>query len=68
MKMCGWQFTVMILWLPDEDGLSHIDSLRKSEIHSERRGNIWIRRFGCEILLIRVFRVGTDRTGQFFGH
>ena len=34
--------------LSDDDGLKHIDSLLKIHIHSERRGNNWIRRFRCE--------------------
>ena len=44
MAMHGGDFVC----LSDDDGLIHIDTLHNSKIHSERHGNNWIRRFGCE--------------------
>ena len=34
--------------LSDDDGLKHIDKTSQIQIHSERHGNTWIRRFRRE--------------------
>ena len=54
--------------LPDDDGLKHIDSLLKPQIHSKRHGNTWIRRFRREkpsVVESCVLELGTDQTGQY---
>ena len=53
--------------LSDEDGLKDIDSLLKSKHTTKDMGTL---RFGDAdvkslLLLNRVFRVGTDQTGQY---
>ena len=54
--------------LSDDDGLKHIDSLLKSKFTAKDMGTLGfedsdVKRF---LLLNRVFRVGTDQTGQYF--
>ena len=56
-----------IVCLSDGDGLKHIDSLLKSKYTAKDMGTFGIEDSDVKSLLLlnRVFRVGTDQTGQF---
>ena len=53
--------------LPDDEGLKHIDSLLKSTYTAKDMGTFGFENSDAKSLqlLNRVFRVGTDQTGQY---
>ena len=53
--------------LSDDDGLKHIDNLLTSEYTAKDMGTLGFRDSDVKSLLLlnRVFRVGTDQTGQY---
>ena len=53
--------------LSDDDGLKHIDSLLKSKYTAKDMGTLGFEDSDVKsfLLLIRVFRVGVDQTGQY---
>ena len=53
--------------LSDDDGLKHIDSLFKSKYTAKDMGTLGFEDSDVKslLLLTRVFRVGTDQTGQY---
>ena len=53
--------------LSDDDGLKHIDSLFKSKYTAKNMGTLGFEDSDVKSLLLlnRVFRVGTDQTGQY---
>ena len=53
--------------LSDDDGLKHIDSLLNSKYTAKDMGTLGFEKSDVKRLLLlnRVFRVGTDQTGNF---
>ena len=65
--MRGWQCTATTLCVSDDDGLKHNDSLLKYKFAAKGTGTLGFGDSDVKSLLLlnRVFRVGTDQTGQY---
>ena len=61
---------VDFVWLSDDYGLTHIESLLKSKYTAKDMGTLGFEDSDVRSLLLlsRVFRVGVDQTGQYFGY
>ena len=55
------------VWLSDDGGLKHIDSLLKSKFTAKDTGTLGFEDLDVKSLLLlnRVLRVGVDQTGQY---